>query len=323
MTFGYPATDSFVEYATKLIAMKVQPGTRYIDSDGELQEAWGSESTLFYVMKGGVSQRQLALWYATGDDFYGKYLDHGLFLTQRPASDYVHPAQAVKLWFVPIANDGSARFYIKGYYDDGTTVTDYVSAPLTANKLYEFNCNPAHNHFTLEPAGKRMLSFDCWLQSGATVISDVRNFTFDWKYCERPFYLMFANSLGGVDDVYLGGYGAENYDTEATSVVRPPAIDDTVYNATILTPNKKGQNAFKINTGWKTATQMRHIRDLLVSRQVWLLYPNAAVSSYNVIPVVITSTSKELIDYQNDLHSCDIEMSEAHKDQYVFDNRLY
>lgn len=322
MVFEHPAATKCKEYATRLIEMKVQPGVRYIDSDGVLQESYSSESTAFYVMKGGVSNRQLAMWNTDGLDFHAVYIDGLKFLTQRPSGDYVHPNQQVKLWYVP-KTAYSATVYVKGYYDDGTTVTKTASASLTAWKLYEINCNPVLHGLTLEPTGTKMLSYDVWLMAGAGDISDVRNFTIDWKYCERPFYLMFANSLGGIDDVYLGGFATEKYQTESTAIQRPPQSTDTVYNATIMTPNKKGQNVFTINTGWKTATQMRHIRDMLVSRNVWLLYPNLAVSTYCVIPVNLSADPDVLVDYKEDLYACDLEITEAHKDQYVFDNRLY
>ncbi len=321
VTFTYPGTMAVKAYDTRIKSITVKPGERYIDSNGDLQENWGSAATPFGVMRGGVSNRQLATWYPTYT-FFAVYIYGKLFLTQRPASDYVHPDQPVKLWFVDTAG-GTYIFRLKGYFDDGTTELAGITVTLTALKLYEFDCNPSLYASWFDPAAKKLLSFDCYLESGGVAYSDVRNFTIDWKYCERPFYLLFANSLGGVDDVYLGGFATEGYTTEGNTVLKPPAIDATVYDPTIMIPNRKGSNSFKINTGWKTATQMRHLRDLLVSRQVWLLYPNQGVTSYYVIPVVINNTSTDLVDYQQDLYSCDIEMTEAHKDQFVFDNRLY
>ena len=67
---------------------------------------------------------------------------------------------------------------------------------------------------------------------------------------------------------------------------------------------------------------MLHLRDMLVSRQVWMLYPNAAVTAYMVIPVNVSPGETQLIDRMNDLYSMEIDVQEAHVSQFNFDNRL-
>jgi hypothetical protein len=137
--------------------------------------------------------------------------------------------------------------------------------------LYEFNCNPATLGITLEPEGKRVEYFDVWLEAGGSEISDKRRFTFDWKYCELPLFILFANSIGGVDDVLLSGRMIDKFNLEQSIVQREPQPGDLVTDPTLITPNSLGQNSWIINTGYKTVTQMLHLRDLMVSRQKWLL----------------------------------------------------
>jgi hypothetical protein len=67
---------------------------------------------------------------------------------------------------------------------------------------------------------------------------------------------------------------------------------------------------------------MFHLRDLLVSREVWLIYPSNFVSAYTIIPVNIKNTSSEIVDRKEDQYNLTIEMVEAHTSQFNFDNRL-
>jgi hypothetical protein len=86
------------------------------------------------------------------------------------------------------------------------------------DSLTEFNCNPAHLGLQLEPTGKRMLYFDVCIKENDVRISDNRNFYFDWRYCERPYFLLFANSIGGVDDVFMAGYAKEDFSVTSSTM---------------------------------------------------------------------------------------------------------
>ena len=134
---------------------------------------------------------------------------------------------------------------------------------------------------------------------------------------------MFANSIGGVDDVLFSGRYIDKFTVEGNTVNKQPSRDNTIYDPVLVVPDSLGQNTWTINSGPKTSTQTLHLRDLLVSRQKWLLYPNAAVSAYTVIPVVTESGSIDLINRQEDTYSIDIAVSEAEQSQFSFDNRLF
>ena len=67
---------------------------------------------------------------------------------------------------------------------------------------------------------------------------------------------------------------------------------------------------------------MLHIRDLLVSRQKWLLYPTINISTYILIPVIVAGGETTLVDYMQDQYAAEIEIREAETSQFSFDNRL-
>lgn len=316
--FQYPPSGAVVTYPTQAYNVTVMPGERYIDTTGTLVENWGTVSSVFQILKGGLSPREIAAMNATGDTFYSFYLQDGKFLTARPWGDEVHPTQPVKLWFMAVANS-TADFNVKATYNDASEQTYTKSIAFDTDNLYEFNCNPELHGIPMETAGKKIDHFDVWI----TGLSETLRFTVDWKYCERPFFLLFANTFGGVDDIYLGGFGKDKFTTEGEVNYKPQERGATIYEPTLLSSDKSGQNKWTINTGWKELTAIQYYRDLLVSKQAWFLYPNLTISHYVVIPIIVESTDKLLLDRSKDLFSIDIEFSEAHKSKFSFDNRSF
>jgi hypothetical protein len=321
--FSYPVTTACMAYVYHTHAVVITAGISYIDSSGVLHETWNEISKELTLIKGGVSQRQVALWRATNQSFNTVYITAGKFLTQRPQDDIVQPMQPVKLWNF---NDGTHEINtlrLVCRYSDGSTVTENIDIFQESGYLYELNVNPANHAISLvKEDGAKLLDWSAALYNNNTVKSDIRRFAYDLRYCERPFWIMFANSLGGIDDVYLSGYAVENFDVQGDEGYKPVQYDDDIYNRTLVVPNKQARNTWKINTGPKSATQMFHLRDLLVSREVWLIYPSNFVTAYHVIPVNITNNQVEIIDRKLDLYSLDIEITEAHSSQFNFDNSL-
>jgi hypothetical protein len=321
--FEYPVTNPYVAYPTQAFNVQVQPGESYLNSSGLLVENWGAVSSVFQILKGGISQRQLNMMRDASTNFYDTYISAGKFLTARPQGDIVHPTQPVKLWFMPASTIAGATWNIKGFYDDGTDVTYSTEIDIDVDNLYEFNCNPADVGLTLEPSGKQMIYFDVWLESEGSFISDVRRFNFDWNYCERPVFLLFANTFGGVDDVYFSGYIQDRFSVSGNTSFQPAQRDDTVLDPTLIVTNKSGQNKWTINSGYKELTIMQFLRDLLVTRQAWYIYSNLTQTTTIVIPIIIDDVDVVLVDRKENIYALELQFSEAHTSQFSFDNRIY
>lgn len=322
MLFEYPPANPYVSYATLAFNIQVQPGESYIDSDGILQENWYSTSSIFQFLKGGSNPRQLAIWEAEGSNFYQEYMVDGKFLTPRPWGENVIPNQPVKLWFMPIENK-SAEFHVRAFYYDETEEVFITNVSLDTDYLYEFNCNPVHLGIDLENVnGSKIYLFDVWLESAGVEISDSRRFHFDHRNFERPIYLLYANSMGGIDDLFFGGYTIETVETEGNIVYKPQQSGNTVYDPTLIVANKEGKNVFKLNTAYRPTDSIPDLRDLLVSKQAWLVYPNKAVTGYKLTPVIVDPGSLDIKDGKNDLTELTITVSEGHILRFGFDNRI-
>jgi hypothetical protein len=224
---------------------------------------------------------------------------------------------------MPASTIAGATWNIKGFYDDGTDVTYSTEIDIDVDNLYEFNCNPADVGLTLEPSGKQMIYFDVWLESEGSFISDVRRFNFDWNYCERPVFLLFANTFGGVDDVYFSGYIQDRFSVSGNTSFQPAQRDDTVLDPTLIVTNKSGQNKWTINSGYKELTIMQFLRDLLVTRQAWYIYSNLTQTTTIVIPIIIDDVDVVLVDRKENIYALELQFSEAHTSQFSFDNRIY
>ena len=78
---------------------------------------------------------------ALGETFYSKYILGKKFLTPRPWGDAVHPAQPVKLWYMPVESR-IGYLILKTYFSDNSYDTRVTEINFSTDKLYEINCNP-------------------------------------------------------------------------------------------------------------------------------------------------------------------------------------
>jgi hypothetical protein len=323
VSFDSNMTEKILTHPTQAFNIQVQPGERYIDAQGLLKENWFAVSDIFQMIKGGLSPRQNTMMKALGQTYYSKYVQGKKFLSPRPWGDFVHPNQPVKLWFMPAENK-TVYLEVRAYFNDNNYQNKHIQVDIDTDTLLEINCNPALHGFIMETVDNiRIEYFEVYFAYGGLAYSDVRRFQVDWNYCERPYFLFFANSLGGIDDVFLRGFGVDSFDVTGTQAYRPVRTTDTVFTPTIVSPNKTGQNKWKINSGWKDISTIQFYRDLMLSKQAWFLYPGLNNTSTIIIPVIIQNSDGQLTDRQEDQWNIDIEFIEAHSSRFSFDNRSF
>ena len=314
--FEFPLSGGLVPYNNQTLDITLTPGESYIDSDGDLVETWGSASAGNYVVKGGVGFRKLGEYNDASSSFYADYVTGAKFLTNMLSGQYVHPYQPAKLWFLSAAG-GSGDVKIKVYYDDASTYTYTSTHTFYANIMHEINCLPFHADAVNMPPVKtgnvKMLYFEVWIDS----ITSKYVFNVDHTYHAQCNFLFAFNSLGGVDCVWLSGEVAKGYKTETVQAIKPFPVTGGAKDRTLVLASRTGQRTWKINSGWKTRTEMEALKDLLLSKQVWLLEDAPTYNSGTLHPVIIENSQADLYDSQKDLYSLDIEISEAHNSQYI------
>jgi hypothetical protein len=315
-TFEFPLSGGLNPYNDDTLDLTFTPGESYIDSDGDLQENWGGASEGNYVVKGGVSPRELGEFNDGSTSFYDEYVTAGKFLTRMPNNQVVAPYHPVKLWLLSAASE-TGQLNISVFYEDGDGHLYQNNHGLYDNIMHEINVLPYHADSTnMKPVknnGAKMLYYEVWI----TGVTETRRFYVDHTYHEQCNYLFFLNSLGGVDCVWLSGEVSKGFKTESVQAVKPFAIDGGAKDRTMIVASRTGQRTWKINTGWKSQTETEALKDLLLSKQVWLLEDASGYNQGTLHPVTIETSSADLYDSQEDLFALEIELSEAHNSQYL------
>lgn len=313
--FEWPLTGGLNPYGDQTREVNFTAGECYIDEDGELVETWGTATGTHYIVNGGISNRRQGEFNDLSSSFYAYYVTGKRFLTYFPDNMVVYPYQPLKLWFLA-ASDYSATVKIKGYYEDGSSYEKGNSHTFYENIMHEINFMPYHMDATnLAPVkgGVKMTHFEAWID-GVTAKS---TFIVDHSYHEQCNYLFTLNGLGGIDVIWLNGEVTEKFPTESVQAFRPFPEDGTAQYPTLLVASRTGQKTWSINTGWKSAGEIRALKDALLSRQAWLLESAEGYNKGTLTPVVVQSYSDDLINSSDDMFAIELELIEAHKSEYL------
>lgn len=313
-SFDWPMLGGLGPNSIYTLDVNFTPGERYIDSNGDLQEAWGTASLTNFVIKGGVSFTQLGIYYDESDSFYNDFVVGGKFLTWMPLSQVVHPYQPVKLWLLSDENQ-SVELNIYAHYEDGDGHLYRSNHDLYINILHEINCLPFHaDSLQMPPVknGSKMDYYEVWIGS----VTETRRFIVDHNYHENCNYLFVANSLGGIDCIWLNGAVDKGFKVSQVFANKPWPAAGTRKTRTKVVSNKTGSRTWRINTGYKSTEEMAGMPDLLLSKQVWLLEDASAYNTGTLYPVIITNSDALLNNSMEDLHSLELEIEEAHDNSY-------
>jgi len=314
-TFQWPLVGEMTGHADDTLNVTYTAGETYIDSNGDLQENWEATGVVDFVLKGGVGYRKLGQYNDDSSSFYADYVTGAKFLTNLPDNQKVNPYQPIKLWFVAAANY-NANLVIKAYYEDGTTYTRTNQAGFYIDIIHEMDIMPYHNdNVNLAPVinGVKMTRFEFQI-SGKTA---KQTYYIDHSYHEQCNYLFFLNSFGGVDCVWLSGEVQKGFKSDAVQALKPFAIEGSAKDRTMIVSSRTGQCTWKINSGWKSQLEIEALKDLLLSKQVWLLEDASGYNQGTLHPVTIENSSSDLYNSQEDLFSLDLEITEAHNNQYL------
>lgn len=314
-TFDWPLDGGFGPHSTDTLDIRFIPGERYFDTNGDLQENWGTGSATHFVIKGGVSFSKLGYYNEETSSFYEEYVSGGKFLTSMPEIQIVSPWQPTKLWL--LGKEGkTVTLKIKGYYEDGTTYTYSSAHGLYVDILHEINCLPYHaDSINLPPVktgGIKMIYYEVWLEGD----TETRTFMLDHTYHENCNYLFFLNSLGGVDVVWLNGEVKKGFSSTAIKAIRPWPSDGTTKTRTTIVSSRSGRRTWTINSGWKSRDEIDALSDLLLSKQAWLIENAAGYNNGTLIAVNVANSETALYNTMDDMYSVEIELEEAHENNF-------
>jgi hypothetical protein len=332
--FTFPATEKAVAHPLLVQIVTIDIGEVYNDESGERQESWMNiaENNVISVLKGKLRPYELALLNEDGKSFASEYVDGNKFLTHQPQNQKVALLQEMKLWFMSkwgankqillnLEIETDPPFEVDP--NDGA-ITNYnfqfTEEVLIANALIEFTINPTFMgvdvppgiHF---PAGTKILAYTFWLSNypgDDAYESEHFRFVVDSRYREKEFFFNYVNPLSGVDSLRLTGEYSEKLTTESEQAYKPIAQGSGTKVASLITTSASGQRSWEINTGSKTADEMRGLRDFLESKQIFMVDPERETYK-KLIPVYIEPGEKLIFDSMQDIQNFSLKIFEAHK----------
>jgi hypothetical protein len=232
-----------------------------------------------------------------------------LFWSWKPKVSLIGKNQLEYLTYLLYGPAINIAVAVQIYYTDGTTsgAFNFSDFAAPANSVQRFACGPAQlGLYAIAPA-KTIESYEIWLISGASVITEKRKYILDWKKYPGERFLFFRNSLSGFDTVRFVGKGEFVADYKRESA----GIDQGIYN------NKAGhskvisneeQAGLKINTGYISRRDLQWLRDLFLSKEVYMLEKGL------LVPVGIVS-KKLLNPEESDVNVATVEIENRYTNQ--------
>lgn len=316
--FHWPLVGQVTAYIDYTYDVRYQCGERYIDINGDLHENWGAETDTDFILAAGVGYRTLGYWADNSLNFYDVYVLKMKFLTHMPTGQVVHPYQPVKVWGIPHASQ-QAFLSVKGYYEDNTSYDRTVEFGMYLDCIFEFSVSPyLADPVNLAPikAGVKMLYYDVTITTVSDGVEATMRFYVDHDYHENCNYLFFLNSLGGIDCVWLNGAVEKSYNTKTVQASKPWSSSSDMKTRTTIISSRSGKRSWKINTGWKSREEIDVISDAMLSKEAWLLEDAAAFNSGTLTPVNVVNSQTVLYNTMNDMYSLEIDLEEAHENNY-------
>ena len=221
--------------------------------------------------------------------------------------------------------DGVDRVYYKAYFDDGTDVeADIADAALfavIANNCKTFFVEAGYKQLNLESLNTTEKSVYKW-----EVIVDIdgdylmiKTFVLDCCTAYKSF-LMYQNSNGGYDTVVISAPKELSLElSEGKEVERILPTDYVKHNSQFESTIPTARQNIKANIGFKKAIDFDVLKDLLISKFVFLL-PKETTDVF--IPVNIDRKSVQLESEDDYEKNFTFEFSPAHEFKN-FENNLW
>jgi len=264
------------------------------------------EPVYYFAIKGGLAKEA---WHYK--EFFTKIIqEEKQPLLFSAAKELVDP-EALKFvfWMYPDDDNAAQTVTYTIYCSDGTTVIRTNTNLLTSGK-WSVNCAPAgFNQCGLDawvPANKSAVKYSIKIKTAAGAVVDEYFFTLDNRNFYDKYFLLYRNSIGGLETVRLLGQVdlAAEYDRQQARRTAPP---NWFSSAEITDEATEETFSYTADTGFMSKEQLLKLRDLFLSKEV-----NQFTTSNSLLTrVVITSSKAKFFSNKDNLVSTSIEWQSA------------
>jgi hypothetical protein len=143
-----------------------------------------------------------------------------------------------------------------------------------------------------------------WDVDADVQLSEEFTYTVETEYSLADTIIHFTNSDGGLDTLRCKGEAEEyqNYNNEEAQ--RTLTTDDTMFDGDERLVYSEQNNSYIFYSGYKNATDLRYIQELIMSEKIFLYKQFIEDETYVVIPVfskvkqiLLHQTKKNLKEY--------------------------
>ncbi len=132
----------------------------------------------------------------------------------------------------------------------------------------------------------------------------------DFKpYFQNIEYILYRNSIGGLDSIPIAGNVSKNIDISSTNIERVDTVGFFNNLDVKQKSNTSFQNIFTANTGFITKAKMEALQDLLMSKEVPVI-----IKHNRQIPVIIFTNKINLFTNKQMLYNMSFEYAHAFED---------
>jgi hypothetical protein len=246
--------------------------------------------------------------------FWSYFAENGKFLTTAPRTQTVTAEQPIWLYWIGRAasprtvriagnftrRSGATGTFTRGFFSEKFGIPLIIKAGLTQLNLPDTASDP-------------IVSYRVWVADGAAqVLSEVFTFQITGACAEFNRYFLFANSLGGCDTVRATGKHETTLSVssqEGRRYLEPSDLErgeDFQYG-------RKSRAVFEGSVGYKTASYLTYLQDMLNAPAAWLV----DVENARLNPILIAPGDFRLMKDGDDLHTLKFRYSFAWEDAHA------
>ena len=215
-----------------------------------------------FVLRGGLPEEE-----ALAGTWFTYQAAAKPFLTWDPDYQRLLPTQPAYLSYQHLGAAGALQLVRRVRHLDGSATAGEVVATVPGARrfeVYTLRVGPA----ALGLTGEEVAGYDVWVADAqGTVLSAVRHFELERAYYPQQRFVLYTNSLGGVNSLAMVGQAKHALEVVSREAARPrydPQLGDTV------TYDRLGQPTLSLVSAKRRRAQAYADQDVLLSRRATL-----------------------------------------------------
>jgi hypothetical protein len=299
----YDSNFQFQENPKMIFPQAPFDNTHILDHDGEYFVACHSKMPL--------KQFQGNLFFLD----YAKISESKKFLTERPRISSIHPTEPVWLYYIMLQEmevELNAKVYLANGASDQNIVAKETLSADDGENIHAVCVGMANNSDLVDfIANRDVVKYEVWLSaeidSVNTVISETMTFIVEDRDFEECNYILFENTLGGLDTFRCTGSVVFGDETEG-DVLHKAALE--LESKPFYTmANNQTQPSLLINTGLRTSREeIEWGSKIMKSENVWFLRKG---TEFQIIP---EKSSRSIWNTQDSVYALAFNCKEAYYD---------